>query len=381
MMIRKVLLQVFWFMLPATPVLAAPEDPFSFNMPYGVTPVSHDAYDMHMLLFWVCVAIGVGVFGVLIWSLIRHRRSRGAVASKFSENVKLEVVWTIIPVLILVAVAIPATKVLLKTNTHPAHPDVVVDVYGSQWKWQYKYPNEGISFYSNLKSTSRDASREGSKESPGNVPYYLQDVDHPMVVPVGKDVRLRITSVDVIHSWWVPQLGFKSDAIPGQINKADIVIDKPGVYRGQCAELCGAGHGFMPIVVKAVTPAAYADWVAQRKQAAAAKKQNESAPWTRKVAMTQGKKIYGSVCAACHQANGQGIKGTFPALDGSKIANGPLKNHLDIVIHGSKKNPVMQAYGKQLSDRDIAAVITYERNSWSNHTGDLVTPQEVEAAR
>jgi len=355
--------------------------PLNFNMPYGVTAASRDAYDMHMLLFWVCVAIGVGVFSVMIWSIIRHRRSRGAKASQFSENTKVEVIWTVIPVLILAGVAVPATAVLLKTNAESPEPDVVVDVHGSQWKWQYAYPDQDISFFSNLSSTSRDAGRVDAQESPANVPYYLLDVDNPLVVPAGQDVRLRITSDDVIHSWWVPQLGFKTDAVPGMVNKMDIVIDEPGIYRGQCAELCGTGHGYMPVVVEAVTPEAFTEWVAQKHQAAAEENEKASAPWTREVAMREGEKVYGSVCAACHQANGQGIEGTFPALEGGKITTGPLKAHLDIVIHGSEKNPVMQAYDKQLSDREIAAVVTYERNAWSNDTGDLVTPQAVEAAR
>jgi len=367
--------------LPQTVVAVAQESTSAFNMPIGVTEASRDAYGMHMLLLWICAVIGIGVFSVMTWSLIRHRRSRGAKASQFSDNTKVEIIWTVIPVLILVGVAVPATAVLLKTNDSPPDPDVVVDVHGSQWKWKYVYPDENISFFSNLSSSSRDASQLDANKDPADAPYYLLDVDHPLVVPAGERVRLRITSDDVIHSWWVPQLGFKSDAIPGQINKMDFVIDKPGTYRGQCAELCGAGHGYMPIVVKAVAPQAYTDWVDQKHAAAAEAKKQAGGPWTMEVAMKQGKKTYGSVCAACHQANGKGIEGTFPGLDGSKIATGPLKAHLDIVIHGSKKNPVMQAYDKQLSDRELAAVITYERNAWSNDTGDLVTPQEVEAAR
>ncbi|WP_322520697.1 cytochrome c oxidase subunit II [Guyparkeria halophila] len=367
--------------LPTAVGAAAQEEPSALNMTRGVTEISRDAYDMHMLLFWICVAIGVGVFGVMTWSLIRHRRSRGAKAAKFSENTVVEVVWTVIPVLILVGVAVPATAILLKTNGESPDPEVVVDVHGSQWKWEYVYPDEEISFFSNLSSTSRDASQLDAKESPANAPNYLLDVDNPLVVPAGKDVRLRITSDDVIHAWWVPQLGFKKDAVPGQFNNIDIRIDEPGTYRGQCAELCGSGHAYMPVVVEAVKPAAYTEWVAQKKKAAAQEAEKASAPYSREVAMSQGKKIYESACASCHQTNGQGIEGTFPALEGGKITTGPVEGHLKIVIHGSEKNPVMQAYGDQLSDREIAAVITYERNAWSNDTGDLVTPQAVEAAR
>ncbi|MGM0517711.1 MAG: cytochrome c oxidase subunit II [Pseudomonadota bacterium] len=367
--------------LPTAVGAAAQDEAGAFNMTRGVTEISRDAFDMHMLLLWICVAIGVGVFGVMIWSLIRHRRSRGAKPAKFSENTAVEIIWTVIPVLILVGVAVPATAVLLKTNAESPDPDVVVDVHGSQWKWEYVYPEQGISFFSNLSASSRDASRLDARESPADTRNYLLDVDNPLVVPTGRNVRLRITSDDVIHSWWVPKLGFKKDAVPGQVNNIDVHIDEPGTYRGQCAELCGSGHAYMPVVVEAVTPEAYDEWLAQKQQAADREAEQASAPYNREVAMAQGKKLYESACASCHQVNGQGIEGTFPALDGGKITTGPVEGHLKIVIHGSEKNPVMQAYGDQLSDREIAAVITYERNAWSNDTGDLVTPQAVEAAR
>lgn len=379
-MMRMILMQAMLFASAAT-ANAASQEPFALNMPFGVTPTSHDVHDMHMLVFWVCVGIGVGVFAVMVWSLLRHRRSRGAVAAKFSGNTRLEIAWTLIPALILVGLAIPATRVLLEINAHPPHPAVIVDIHGSQWKWHYSYPELGLAFYSNLKSDSRQASLKGSGISPDTVPYYLRDVDQPLVLPVGVDIRLRITADDVIHSWWVPELGFKRDAIPGFENIADITIEKPGFYRGQCAELCGAGHGFMPIVVHAVPLAEFQSWVAQGKEAATVEKKSAAAPWTRQLAMTQGKKIFESVCAACHQPTGKGIPGVFPALDGSKVVNGPLAGHLKFVIHGSPRNPVMRPFGKEMDDRQLAAVITYERNSWSNHTGDLVTPQEVEAAR
>lgn len=365
---------------PTLAVAAAPEESFHLNMHYGVTPTSHDVYDLHMMMFWVCLVIGAGVFAVMAWSIVRHRRARGAVAAKFSGNTKLEILWTVIPALILVGVSIPATRVLLAINAHP-HADVIVEIHGSQWKWHYSYPDLGIAFYSNLAPASRKASRKDSGISPATVPYYLRNVDHPLVLPVGKDIRLRITADDVIHSWWVPQLGFKRDAIPGFINRADIVIDKPGVYRGQCAELCGAGHGFMPIVVKAVSPAEFLAWVTQSQKAEAAERKSEAAPWTRQLAMTQGKKIFDSVCAACHQLDGKGIPGVFPALDGSKIVNGPLAAHIKFVVHGSPRNPIMRPFGKEMNNRQLAAVLTFERNSWSNHTGDLVTPEEVEKAR
>jgi len=349
-------------------------------MHYGVTTTAHDVYQLHMLVFWVCTVIGAGVFAVMIWSLIYHRKARGVNAARFSGNNRLEIIWTVVPALILVAIAVPATFVLLSINALPK-PDVIVDIHGSQWKWHYSYADQNIAFYSNLKADSRNASRLGSPAAPDTVPYYLRDVDNPLVLPVGEHIRLRITSDDVIHSWWVPDLGFKRDAIPGYINEADIVVDKPGFYRGQCAELCGAGHGFMPIVVQAVTAEQFTTWIAQMKKEEAAEGAQATAPWTRELAMREGKNTFESICAACHQINGKGIPGAFPALDGSAVVNGPLQAHLKFVIHGSPRNPVMRPFGKELNDRQLAAVLTYERNSWSNHTGDLVTPEEVEAAR
>ena len=359
---------------------AAQEEPSTFNMPYGVTQASRGAYDMHMLVFWISVVIGVGVLAVMSWSLIRHRRSRGVTPSRFSENARLEQAWKLGAALVLVAISVPATTTLLTTNSHP-DPDVVVDVEGSQWKWHYRYPEEDIAFHSNLAASSREANRKGSGVSPASVPNYLQDVDEPLVLPVDRNVRLRITATDVVHSWWVPELGFKRDAIPGFVNRADIVIDKPGTYRGQCAELCGAGHALMPVVVKAVPPAEFDAWVADHRRQAAEEQRAAEKEWTRSRAMKQGEQVYASLCASCHQANGEGVPGQFPPLDGNELVNGPVADHLDIVIHGSQQNPLMQAFGTQLSDRELAAVITYERNAWSNETGDLVTPEQVEAAR
>lgn len=379
-MVRGKLLTLAGLWFPALASASAEEEPFVLNMHYGVTSTAHEVYQLHMLVFWVCTVIGAGVFAIMIWSLIRHRRARGAKAAHFSGNTKLEIVWTVLPALILVAVAIPATSVLLSINALPK-PDVTVDIHGSQWRWHYSYDEQHIAFYSNLNSNSRDASRMGATVSPSSVPFYLRDVDNPLVLPAGEHVRLRITSDDVIHSWWVPDLGFKRDAIPGFINEADIVIEKPGIYRGQCAELCGAGHGLMPIVVQAVTPAEFQTWMTQSQQAAAAESASAAAPWTHEVAMAEGKKTFESVCAACHQIDGKGIPGAFPALDGSAVVNGPLQAHLTFVIHGSPRNPVMRPFGKELNDRQLAAVLTYERNAWSNHTGELVTPQQVEVAR
>jgi cytochrome c oxidase subunit 2 len=371
-------LAIYW--VPALAAAAAQEEPFGLNMHYGVTASAHEAYRLHMLVFWVCVVIGVAVFSVMVWSLLRHRRARGAIAAHFAGSTRVEIAWTVIPVLILVAIAIPATSALLAINALPK-PDLTVDIHGSQWKWHYRYVDHDVAFNSNLKDNSRTASRKGATVSPETVPYYLRDVDQPLVLPVREHILLRITSDDVIHSWWVPDLGFKRDAIPGFINEADIVIDQPGTYRGQCAELCGAGHAFMPIVVQAVSAQQFAAWLAREKKEEAAEGVQATAPWSREVAMSEGKKLFDSVCAACHQTDGKGIPGAFPPLDGSAVVNGPLQAHLKFVIHGSPRNPVMRPFGKEMNDRQLAAVLTFERNSWSNHTGDLVTPEQVEAAR
>jgi len=371
---------VVGLLTPPKIMAAAEEEPLRLNMHPGVTSISHQAYSLHMLVFWVCVVIGAGVFTVMVWSLFRHRRARGAVAENFSDNTWVEITWTVVPALILIGVAIPATRVLLADNDHP-DAAVTVDVTGSQWRWHYSYADSGVAFFSNLKKESRSASRKDSSTSPSTVSFYLRDVDHPLILPVGEDVRLRITSDDVIHSWWVPKLGFKRDAIPGYVNEADIVIDKPGTYRGQCAELCGAGHAFMPIVVKALPEEKFQAWLQQKQHEAKEKNPEENKKWTMSFALKKGKHIFNSVCAACHQQDGKGVPGSFPALDGSKVVNGPLSGHLDIVIHGSDKNPVMRAFGKEMNDREIAAVLTYERNAWSNNTGDLVKPEQVEEAR
>jgi cytochrome c oxidase subunit 2 len=352
----------------------APEEALHFNIPYGVTADSHLAWQMHMLVLAVVTLIGALVFTVIAWSLVRHRRSQRPEAAKFSGSFWVEILWTVGPALILIAIAVPATRVLLIENTHPT-PKVTVEVRGSQWKWHYSYVGLGIDFFSNLAAESR------GDVNPTSVAYYLRDVDHPLILPAQEDVRFLITSDDVIHSWWVPELGFKRDAIPGYINRVDIAIDQPGVYRGQCASLCGAGHAFMPIVVKALAPDQFQAWVKDQQATAAAQKAQSAAPWTQAMAMAAGAKVYDSICAACHQPDGKGVPGAFPALDGSPVVNGPLAAHLKIVVHGSPRNPAMAAWGKQLDDRQIAGVITYERNSWGNHTGTLVTPEQVESAR
>jgi cytochrome c oxidase subunit 2 len=237
---------------------------YALNMPEGATAVSREVYSLHMLIFWICVLIGIGVFGVMFYSMYHHRKSRGAVAAQFHESTKVEAVWTVVPMLILIGMAVPATRALIAMED-TSNPDLTVKVTGYQWKWQYDYLNEGVSFFSTL-STPGDQTQLYA-DAPKN-PDYLLEVDHPLVLPVGKKVRILTTAADVIHSWWVPALGWKRDAIPGFINESWTRIDQPGVYRGQCAELCGRGHGYMPIVIVAKTEEEYRKWLAEQKTAA-----------------------------------------------------------------------------------------------------------------
>lgn len=353
------------------------------NLRQGVTEVSQNAYSLHMIVLWVCVVIGVVVFGAMIYSMLTHRKSKGAVAATFHENHKLEVVWTVIPFVILIGLAIPATKNLLQIED-TSNADLTVKVTGYQWKWQYEYMDgsaEGVKYFSVLDQASNDARAMNSGVDVSKVANYLLNVDKELVIPTGKKVRFLITSNDVIHSWWVPDFGFKKDAIPGYINEAWTRVDQPGTYRGKCAELCGKDHGFMPIVVVAKEEGEYNKWAAAKKaqadaDAAAAASTKD---WSKAELVAKGAAVYAANCAACHQPNGEGT-GPFPALKGGKIATGPAAGHIDIVVNGSKTNPLMAAYGAQLNDLDLAAVITYERNSWGNDAG-IVQPKDVKAAR
>ena len=350
----------------------------TFNMTRGVTPISHAVYDLHMLAFWICVGIGVIVFGVMFYAIIRHRKSRGVKPAEFHENLKIELIWAIIPFIILIALAIPATKVLLVMYDE-SDPEVNIMVTGSQWKWQYDYLDDGISFISNLSTPAEQIQNKAPKGE-----HYLLEVDNPLILPVNKKIRFIITSSDVIHSWWVPAFGMKRDAVPGYAHEIWAKIEKPGTYRGQCAELCGINHAFMPIVVEAKTKEDYQQWLdskkATLKDTAKAQAKEALRTWAKDELMDKGQETYMTYCAACHQANGQGIPPTFPAMKGSPIATGPIDQHVDIVLHG-KSGTAMQAFENQLSDSEIAAVITYERNAWGNDTGDIVQPADIVRAK
>lgn len=352
---------------------------WGLNLTQGVTPTSKDVFQLHMLILWICVAIGVVVFGAIAYSIINHRKSKGHGASEFHESAAVEAVWTVIPFLILVGMAIPATRTLLAMED-TSNPDMTVKITGYQWKWRYEYLDDGIDFYSNLDQVSNDARRLGSGVDPASVEHYLLDVDNRVVLPTNTRIRFVITAADVIHAWWIPQFGWKKDAIPGFVNEAWTYIDEPGVYRGQCAELCGKDHGFMPIVVEAVPPEQYNEWVQGRKAAVVTEDSEADKVWTDEALAAKGETVYNAHCGACHQPDGQGLPGTFPPIAGGAIATGPMQGHLDIVMNG-KSGTAMAAFRDQLSDADLAAVITYQRNAFGNSTGDAVQPTEIKAAR
>jgi cytochrome c oxidase subunit 2 len=339
------------------------------NMTQGVTPTSHTIYDLHMNIFWWCVGIGVVVFGVMFYSMIAHRKSKGAKAANFHESTALEILWTIVPFAILIVMAIPATKSLLEIyDTENSEVDILITGY--QWKWKYEYVGEDVSFFSNM-STDPNEIRNLAPKGPN----YLLEVDEPLVIPVKKKVRFLITSNDVIHSWWVPAFAVKKDAIPGFINESWTRVEEPGLYRGQCAELCGKDHGFMPIVVKALSEEDYAAWLVAKKEEAATMKALTEKEFTFDELYAQGETVYGRTCAACHGGAGEG--GVGPAIKGSAVATGALGDHMDMVINGSANNPMMQAFGVQLSEVDIASVITFQRSAFGNNMSDMVQPIDV----
>jgi cytochrome c oxidase subunit 2 len=318
--------------------------------------------------------IFVGVFGVMFYSIFAHRKSKGHKASNFHESTTVEIIWTIVPFVIVVLMALPATKtvVAMKDTTNA---DLTIKVTGYQWKWGYDYvkgPGEGISFLSTL-STPR-------AETDGREPIsttYLQEVDNPLVVPVDKKIRIITTANDVVHSWYVPAFGVKQDAIPGFVRDTWFKADKTGTFRGFCTELCGKEHSFMPVVVEVLSADDYAKWVDTQKKKMAAGQDDPNKTYTMAELMERGGKVYASNCAVCHQPTGKGA-GAFPALDGSKIANGPIAEHVSLVLKGKNAMP---SWAPTLNDVEIASVITYERNSWGNHTGDILQPTQVLAAR
>lgn len=364
----------------AKSVLAA-ADKWQLNMYQGVTPISKDIYNLHMVCMVVCAIIGIVVFGVMIYSLVHHRKSKGYKPATFHHNARLEIVWSIIPFLILVGLAIPATRVLIRMDD-AKESDVTIKVVGYQWRWQYQYLDQGISFFSNLSTPYNQIQNQEQKNE-----WYLLEVDKPVVVPINKKIRFLVTSNDVIHSWWVPELGIKRDAIPGFMYEAWARIEKPGTYRGQCAELCGINHGFMPIVVQAVSQEEFEQWASQQANAEDKYTTTEAGKASQKTMthnelMALGKDKYEQLCSACHKADGTGMPPLYPALKGSSVAVGnPISRHIDLILNGVPGSAGMQPYKSQLSDDEIAAIATYERNAWGNNTGDLVQPADVAVVR
>ncbi len=341
------------------------------NMTTSVTEVGQKIYDLHMLVFWICVAVGVVVFGFLFYSVFAFRKSKGAKASSFHENTTVEIAWTIVPFLILVVMAWPATTTLIEIyDTDDADIDILVTGY--QWKWKYEYilpEGDNISFFSNLltdKSEIYNIAEKGSN--------YLLEVDEPMVIPVDKKVRFLITANDVLHAWWVPALAVKKDAIPGFINESWTRAEETGVYRGQCAELCGRDHGYMPIVVNVVEQGEYDQWLAGKQAEAAEIKELMAQTFSMDELMQRGKGVYTRSCVACHGANGEGGVGK-PIAD-SPIATGEVAQHINVMVNGVA-GTAMQAFGGQLNDVELAAVVTYTRNAFGNNMGDKVQPIDI----
>ena len=348
---------------------------WDLNMPRGVTEISRATYDLHMLIFWWCVAIGVVVYGVIMWTIIFHRKSRGVTPAKFHESVKLEIVWTLIPFIILIFMAVPATRLLTQTyDTSDAELDI--QIIGYQWRWEYRYmpetdDEEEVSFFSVMSTSREEISNAIEKDE-----HYLLDVDRPLVIPSNTKVRFLMTAADVIHAWWVPEFAIKKDTIPGFINETWVVVDEPGVYRGQCAELCGVDHGFMPIVVHVLPPDEYRAWYAEQQEIAVQMRELAGLELTMEEAMAQGQTVYNRNCASCHQATGAGMPPTFPAIAGSEKAVGDIRDTLDVIYNGVP-GTAMAGYGRQLNMVELASVMTYVRNAFGNNTGDLIQPVDV----
>jgi len=370
------------------PCIASAE--YKFNFPEPVTPIARETLHIHNEFMLIITILFVVVFAIMIYSMIRHRKSVGHQPAKFTGPTgKLQWFWALVPFAILlfidfILMGIPAVQAIITMEDTKTRADMVLKVTGMQWKWQYEYPEAGVKFISTL-STPRD--QISNAESKGE--NYLLEVDNPVVLPVGKKVRVLLTSTDVIHTWWVPQFGVKRDAVPGFLRETWVLIEKPGIYRGQCAELCGKDHGFMPVVVHAVPEPEYVAWLEAKKAEAKAAAGGADRTWSSDELIASGKEVYEKQCASCHQPNGQGLPPAFPALAGSQIIKGPLlgkdgkilkDSHVDRVING-KAGTAMQAFRNTLSDVELAAVITYERNSFGNRQGDMIQPAQIKALR
>lgn len=375
-------------------VLASSATAIQLDMTPGVTEISQKVFDLHRFMLYICIAIGIGVFGVMFYSIFHHRKSKGVKAADFHESTLVEVIWTVIPFIILIVMAIPATRVLIEMDD-TGDAELTVRVTGSQWKWHYEYlsygenKDVGLGFLSILSTPREQYERYGKGLGGNNLPdfekspNYLVEVDKPLVIPTGKKVRFLVTSDDVIHAWWVPDFAVKRDAVPGFINEiwTNVPVGKEGIYRGRCAELCGKDHAFMPIVVEAKSQADFDAWLKDAKVRAEEEKKAAASSADYKFADIAeanklGEEVYNGKCVACHQAGGVGLPPMFPALKGSKIAGAKdqLAAHIDILNNGKNAMP---AWKGVLTPKELAAVVTFTRNAWGNNTGDLVQPSDV----
>tara|TARA_B100000686_G_scaffold200729_1_gene207632 strand:- start:390 stop:1541 length:1152 start_codon:yes stop_codon:yes gene_type:complete len=371
--IRKLVTKLALAACSTIPLAVYSAENSDYNMPVGVTEVSQSIFGLHMLIFWICVVIGVIVFSIMFWSMWKYRKSKGAVAADFDDNFWLEIGWTVAATAVLIWMAVPSTQVMVKAYDD-AEGEINILVTGHQWKWHYEYLEDEVSFFSNLSTSQEQIDNKIPKGE-----FYLSEVDEPLVIPVNTRVRFLITGNDVIHSWWVPDFAVKQDAIPGFINTAWTNVPEPGIYRGACTELCGIKHAFMPVVVRAVEKEAYDAFIAEKVALAEAEKLLTSKEWTKEELMERGEKFYITNCVACHQANGKGIPPVFPALEGSEIALNDSDKHIEILMEGIQGS-AMAAFGDSYSEVDIASVITYTRQAWSNgKNGDgvIVTPKDI----
>lgn len=356
------------------------------NLQAPATKIAENIYDLHTMMMWIIMVIFVAVFGVMFYSIFKHRKSVGHKAATFHESTAVEIAWTVVPFLIVIGMALPATKTVVAMKD-TSNADITIKATGMQWKWGYDYlkgEGEGISFISNLSTPRSQVGNPGEAPTEKRGENYLMEVDNEVVVPVGKKVRIVTTANDVIHAWMIPAFGVKQDAIPGFVRDTWFKAEYTGTFRGNCAELCGKEHAFMPIVVKVVTAEEYTAWVDGKKKEMAALADDPNKTWTIDELKTKGEKVYTANCAVCHQANGKGVPNAFAALDGSEVVNGPKAEQINVLLHGKKsgKFPSEMPAWKQLSDTDIAAVITYTRNNWSNKPAEnIVQPAEVVAAR
>jgi len=371
--IRKLVTKLALVTYLAIPLAVYSAENSDYNMPVGVTEVSQSIFGLHMLIFWICVVIGVIVFSIMFWSMWKYRKSKGAVAADFDDHFWLEIGWTVAATAVLVWMAVPSTQVMVQAYDD-AEGEINILVTGHQWKWHYEYMEDEVSFFSNLSTSQEQIDNKVPKGE-----FYLSEVDEPLVIPINTRVRFLITGNDVIHSWWVPDFAVKQDAIPGFINTAWTNVPEPGIYRGACTELCGIKHAFMPVVVRAVEREAYDAFIAEKVALAEAEKMLTSKEWTKEELMERGEKFYVTNCVACHQANGKGIPPVFPALEGSEVALNDSKKHIEILMEGIQGS-AMAAFGDSYSEVDIASVITYTRQAWSNgEDGDgvIVTPKDI----